>query len=434
MRIDRWSTAIALSLLAAAPVHACSKGAFAGSIGESEAFFTGVATVDTLLAGPGAVNYGIRRDDSEGGGERSIYGQLIRVDRLGGPAAEQISSNVEEVVVVPWGYDPSCRPLAWSASVQWVTPGAEAFYVATLRDPEHWVDGIPTFDLHNPFNLPYTGSERIREMDRDDPITSLLSPDQMFTFYQAIPTAGAIRTEGSLALGELRDWVGANPDLAARPPAETLVSHVLGRLSQIQLTRTDHPVLGTWRFTLEVPGDTTYAFVARTRSYPTSRWRPSRESNPREPGNLTLEFAEGYTVLFTMAETLSELPTAAGERGDLANWYLDVRAEPDSTIGERSWWRGSVESSLFKRGFPDNPILQEAAERLWERFSSRYEQQLPAEVPARLSREPDGVLRLVQLFPASVGNIVLTGRKISEMVVDSRRPPRADKPEPNSGT
>jgi hypothetical protein len=412
-------TAVVLTivLLASSPAHACSKGTFSTSLGDSQAFFTGQATADTLLTGPGAVSYG------SGGGHygrtdrRAIYGQVVRVDQLGGPATRLLPQGTREVVVVPWDYDAACQPLAWGRSAQWVPPGTRGFYIASLRAPEHWVAGKPTFDLHNPGHLPYTGTERIREMGRDTAVSTLLSPDQVFDFYQALPTADEVAKRKAEALGMLRRWVQAHPDLAQRPPAEMLLRFVLSSVAHAELKEVNHPVLGTWRFKLQVPGGSTHTFYARTEAYPTNRWTPSRTRVEPVPGQLQLAPAEGYTFLVAVSDALDDLPEAIRAR-DYKQAYIYALALPDSSGAEKAEWRGWLESSLLRQAFPDDPVIERAAKEAFERFSSRYRQGLPDETPARFTRGVDGVLRVQQSFPLSEGrDLLVEGEQVSRKVI-----------------
>lgn len=408
---------LATAVLAISPAHACSKGTFSTLLADSQAFFTAQATADTLLAGAGAVSYG------SGGGHygrtdrQGIYGQLVQVDHLGGPAARLLPQGTREVVVVPWDYDPACRPLAWGRSARWVSPGTRGFYIASLRSPERWAAGKPTFDLHNPGHLPYTGTERIREMGRDTAISSLLSPNQVFDLYQALPTADEVAEGKREALGALRRWVQAHPDLAKRPPAEMLLSRVLGSVARAELKEVDHPALGTWRFRLQVPGDSTYTFYARTEAYPTGRWTPSRTRPDPVSGQLQLAPAEGYSFLVAVSDDLDSLPEAVRAR-NYKQAYIKALALPDTSGEERAEWRGWLESSLLRQAFPDDPVIQSAAKEAFQHFGRRYRQGLPDETPARFTRGMDGVLRVQQSFPLSEGGVLLVeGEQVSRKVI-----------------
>jgi hypothetical protein len=419
--------AVCFPLLIASPATACSKGSFSIPLSATQLFFTGVATADTLPAGPGTVGYSSRAGHSGPANHKPIHGQVIRTDRIGGPAAEQLSGEVREVVVVPWGYDTACRPLVLGGSFRWVEPGTAGFYIAVLRAPEHWVDGKPTVDLHNPGHLPYTGTERIREMGRDTAVASLLSPDQIFDFYQAAPFAAEVVRLRSESLEPLRSWAIARPDLARRPPAERLLDWVLGSVGETELEQVDHPVLGTWRFTLRVPGGSAHSFYARTEQRPTGYWTPSRAGPESTRESLRLPPVEGYSFRVVVASELGGLPEmirqpddfeAAALQARTTQWaYINSMTQADSAGADELLWRGRLESSLL-RTLPDEPLIQRAAAQANERFSIQYRAGLPYETPAQFSRGADGVLRVRQVFPVADGeDFILEGEQLSRTVI-----------------
>jgi hypothetical protein len=72
----------------------------------SVVFFVGTAQPDTVFAGPGAVEPRGRGGHSGSGTSRSVYGQVVRIDTIGGTEARSIeqalaSNGPREVVVVP---------------------------------------------------------------------------------------------------------------------------------------------------------------------------------------------------------------------------------------------------------------------------------------------------------------------------------------------
>lgn len=416
MRLAGLSVLLVLPLFSAPPASACSKGTFPTVVRDSVAFFIGSATPDTLLAGPGTVEYGTGGGHYGRGDDRVIYGQLVRVERLGGPATEQLSVNVQEVVVVPWDYDPACHPLAWGESAQWVPPGTRGFYVAKLRAPEHWAGGRPTFDLHNPGHLPYTATTHIREMGRDAAIASLLSPSQVFDFYRALPAAAGIAREKTQALGALRDWVRAHPDLAERPPVERLLDEVLWTVAQEELKATDHPALGTWRFSLWVSEDSSYTFYARTTSRPTERWTPS--GRDAGSGEGLLAPAEGYTFTVAVGRRLEDLPEVAQNRRDFAFGFFSALAEADSIRAGKVFRRGWIGSELIRRAAPADPRVHRAASEVFEDYLRRSRQGLPLATSAQFIGGADGKLRVRQALVLSSGEeLILEGAMVSSEVV-----------------
>lgn len=426
MRISWFAAAcLAIPPLVPVPTYACSMSQFAALVNDSDAFFTGTTTADTLFAGPGPVSYRGAVDQLGRASGRPIYGQVVRVDRIGGPAAKQLPKDVSEVVVVPWGVDSACRPVVWSLSAQWVTPGTRGLYVATLRAPEHWVDGRPTVDVHNTGEIPYTAdAERIREMGPGDSAASLLSPEQLFKVYRALPTVSEIETRGPAVLEPLRAWAREHPDLATRPPARLLLGAVTGYIANRQireeLRQTDHPVLGTWRFTLRMPEGTSRAFFARTGAHPTGRRSRSlpRTENPLE---VRVSPAEGYSFLAATAPTLEELPATPDQAYRHGSGYLYASAHIDSIGDGTMGWRGYVEVGLLRGVLSGDPRLRDAIDESFRRGVYRLDEGLPAETPARFTKGADGMLRVTHSFPLSGGEVlILEGEQVSREVIGSR--------------
>ena len=408
MRIALLAGLLLLAPELAAGQARCNKVAFSITLDGSIALFTGSATGDTLLAGPGSFG-----PNAPGG----IYGQVIRVDRMGGPAAARLPDSVREAVVVPWDYDVACRPLPWREGTSWAAPGTPAFYLAALRPPSQWVDGKPTFDLHNPRHLPYTATRPIPEMVGDTALASLLSPDQLFEFFQQFPTVAQMESERLLALRPVDTWVRDHPELAARPPAKMLYAFLQGMASNVPLNETFHVALGTWRFTLRVPGDSARTFYIRSEPHPADRWFPSRTRRGAPPAPARMP-PEGFTILAATARTAEALPEATGNRSRHAFYY--TLAYFDSSGVSGAHWRGSI-LALLRQALPGDPAAEAAAAADLARYRERFDQGLPVAVEARYFGGPDGVLRVTEKIPLrGGGEIVLEGEQLSRTVL---RPP-----------
>ena len=403
-------TALLAALILLAPQLAagqarCNKVTFTITLGVADAFFTGRATADTLLAGAGG--YG---PEAPGG----IYGQVVRVERMGGPAAARLPASAGEVVVVPWDYDASCRRLPWRDGAGWAGPGTPAFYLAALRPQWQWVAGKPTFDLHNPRHLPYTGTRRIPEMGPDTALASLLSPDELFGFFQAFPSAEQMEREKREALRSLEAWATEHPDLAVRPPARMLSTFAAGLVGTVPLDEVFHVALGTWRFTLRVPGDSARTFYIRSGPYPSDRWFPSRTRRGATPAPPRMP-PEGFAILAATAKSAEELPDSVGSRSRHAYYY--TLAYFDSAGAAGTHWRGSI-LGLLRQALPGDPAAQAARDADLARSRERFDQGLPVAVEARYFGGPDGVLRVRETLPArGGGEIVLEGEQLSRRVL-----------------
>lgn len=194
-------------------------------------YFVATALADTVLAGPGDVRW----EDGDGSsvdGPPRVYGQLVRVDTLGGADAEAVRAALRrlpapEAVVVPWAYDSMCRPVPWGASARWVNPGLTGFYRVRPRPAAQWVEGRPTFDAFAAWAEPYPhgffyfAAHRDTWALHDGPS---LSPTEMFSLYEALPTHTAVGD--TTGLGPLLRWAAEHPELARKYPAETILTRL----------------------------------------------------------------------------------------------------------------------------------------------------------------------------------------------------------------
>src|SRR5687767_985019 len=111
----------------------CSLFSLPVARGTSQTYFVGVALRDTVVAGLGDVKPTAHEGHCGRGEKRAVYGQLVRIDTLGGAHADLVRQTLtrrrsRDVVVVPWDYDPGCEPTYWSGSARWVKPGRAGFY------------------------------------------------------------------------------------------------------------------------------------------------------------------------------------------------------------------------------------------------------------------------------------------------------------------
>lgn len=409
---------LASYVLAPIDAVACSKVGL-HLLGNSHAVFTGTAMPDTLPAGRGAISYGTGGGHYGRGAKRSIFGQRVIVDRIGGPAAAGLPAGVREMVVVPWDYDGACDPLPWGRSARWVQPGTRGLYIASLRPAEHWVDGIPTLDVHEPGAVPYTGV--YREPPPRGETASLLSPDELFGLYQALPPFQELRDDGPRSIAALRSWVAAHPGLAARPPAEFLLGDVRNYLRAAELRNSDHPVLGTWRFTLRLPGDSSRVFYARTEDAPDQEWGAHTQEEAAADV-LKGPPAQGYSFRVTIATRLEGLPGAPRRADANSNGSMAAMVRADSTAAGEVAWGGAIDSSILSQAFPRHPLVREAVTLADSISIERYVEGFPEEVLARYFRGSDGILHVRQSFPLRDGReLVLEGEQVSRAVIRSKR-------------
>lgn len=93
--------------------HACSKVYMMGVHGAGHVHFLGIARSDTIAAGPGDVKYRIEHGHFGRGRDRTIYGQLVDVEKLGRRrpgALRALGNTVRQAILVPWDYAADCNP------------------------------------------------------------------------------------------------------------------------------------------------------------------------------------------------------------------------------------------------------------------------------------------------------------------------------------
>jgi hypothetical protein len=129
------------------------------------------------------------------------------------------------VFLVPWAYGPDCRPLPWQHLQPWKPAPKAAVYTGYLRPKTSWRAGHPTVDLHMAVLQPL--------WQLDDPrwpapgsAGQLLTPAEFLTLLAELPTAHDLERTPGTVRDRLAHWAEAQPDLARREPAKTMLANV----------------------------------------------------------------------------------------------------------------------------------------------------------------------------------------------------------------
>lgn len=217
---------------ASRPEARCSIMPFAPWKDERETWFVGTALADTAVAGLGSVRTSRYGGHWGPGRERTVYGQLVDVDTIGGAQASLVSNTLERarnknVVIVPWDYDPSCMSVHWSETARWIEPGLVGFYKVRLRPRSHWAGGRPTFDAfaaifepypHGPFfERGYYGTDSVRTQPS-------LDAREMFSLHDVLPTVDEGRRNDAAAMVRVQEWIAANPEVARKYPVPAILA------------------------------------------------------------------------------------------------------------------------------------------------------------------------------------------------------------------
>ncbi|HEU0299806.1 MAG TPA: hypothetical protein VFR37_10135 [Longimicrobium sp.] len=206
--IHSLSRAAAAACIAAAALPAAADACVIGvfSPWHDGAHLIATATADTVPAGDGGIS-----------------GQVMRMERLGGPDADSVGEGADRVVLVPWAHDAECRLERWTGSARWAPPGERGLFLANLRPRERWVDGVPTFDVFVADQFPFP--QRVRDMPPGG-AASLLTAEQVFEVMELLPRFAEYRENRGPALRPLLEWARAHLELARRYPASEMLAGI----------------------------------------------------------------------------------------------------------------------------------------------------------------------------------------------------------------
>ena len=407
-------------LLLAGEARACSKVEYLSHRAPTIVHFIGTAAADTALAGPGTLRVRVAPGHFGPAGERTVYGQVVEVERVGGLAAARLPAGATRVVR---DYGADCTPTPWMRSARWVGPGTRGVFHATLRDPAEWADGLPTLDVLSPDLEPYPERlGRARGVVHPD---SLLSVEQLFDVMDLLPPADESRVDAAAAAAPLLRWARANPELAARYPAAAMVRSAVYDIEHQQIRAIDPPLGGTYRFTATLGDGPPLTFHARSWARAVGGWNPSRRPSSSSDPTAVREH-EGYSLLMVGADALESLPaTCCGpDRRIRREAYMEVLRAPEPRPGPdgAQVWRGSIEVNLVARQFPAHEALGEFARAVGERGYQAYMQRQPVEVGATFHVLPDGSVRVEQTIELEDGRrLVLRGERVSRVTIPSSR-------------
>lgn len=238
---------LAVSLGAAAvPAAACSLIAPWGLRDASTLPFMATALADTLVASAGTMRVTVQEGHFGRGRPRTIHGQLVRLDSLGARGRGALG-DATHAVLVPWDYGADCSPVAWGRSARWIAPGAHGLFTAAPRPREHWVKGLPTFDIvgiqFQPYPLARAGFGRFVE-----PGTPLLPAVELMHLLDSLPPRFPLTD--TLATRRVLTALLEDTARARAYPVSQLIRDATYTLAEGRLRLMAAPIPGT--FALEV--------------------------------------------------------------------------------------------------------------------------------------------------------------------------------------
>jgi hypothetical protein len=189
----------------ATPLNACDPAWLPIARPDGITAFVALALAETVLdtiAGPLTARthalFSRRLDDVSG---RSRGGQRVRLLR----SADRSASPVREAVLVPWSYRSDCRPIEWTDRLDWIPAGTRGVVTGWLRPREHWLAGVPTYDVEMAWREPVWTQDESRwtMIGSDEP---LMTPEEFLELYRALPTVAELERAPGDAANTLRRW------------------------------------------------------------------------------------------------------------------------------------------------------------------------------------------------------------------------------------
>jgi hypothetical protein len=364
------SPAMAVRSLSAGEAR-CSKPIFPGST--PSIFFTGNATADVRQAGvTGAI--GLRNRTFEG----TVDGQRFEVSRIGGFDAARLPPGTTSVIVVAWEYSQMCSPEKLRTS-PWVPPGTRGLVWGDLRAEEHWVDGIPTLDVHNSYQLPYP-----RAYMRGG------TADDAFMVISLMPAEPASSLE---ALESLLSWIRQRPQPLAGDLNSLLLSLLHRHITREVIAMRPAPA-GTYRMELDLGDGVERTFFARTAAHPERVGDSERGTDWQREGRKPEAYTYFINAVSAVSRTLLPAAQPAQEHG-----FFRVSLKGDLLADGSTSWNAAVSRALLAQVFGregavarvTNPAPHQMLEFL----------QLNASLPAADGRfivHPDGRATFEQRF------------------------------------
>jgi hypothetical protein len=281
------------------------------------------------------------------------------------------------------------------------------------------VNGVPTFDVGAPFDVPYpTGRTYVRYLRNGTP----LSADELMSLYDSIPRKNvervhrdSIRDRQLKENHDLIEWSERHHELAARPPLAQMLT-IARRESEFHPWYSrPSPLAGTWKFTVELKGEQPIIMFGRTQAYPTSLIA-TRDGSVRL---LDLNGAApyGYYLPMVMTATEEELDTQRWPTPERQG-FMPAAFDPEVSDRDSTVWPAGVDLFGANAILPDVPGLKEKFQ-VMKRYSltaSRSDR-----LPGRIISKPDSLLRIERVYRDE--NEILA-RITGERVVETTWRPR----------
>jgi hypothetical protein len=357
---------LALSL-GAHQVEACSISGGSVNRYSTDLRFMATFLPDTALAGPGAVRPGANAGHFGRGDRRSIHGQLVVLGALPSRTAHALPPGARTAVLVPWDYAADCRPVAWSRSAVWLTPGQEGLVSARLRAPEHWADGLPTFDVFRPQLQPYDPSHGPWAGSDSLGPRALPALQLMYLLDSLPPVFGSNGRADTLVERRVIERLHADPALRDRYPVVMIVHEAARILESARLRGIRPPFAGTLKLELSFDDGPWRTMWARTDPHPLA-WRADESAaQAMPPDPLAPTPYTRYELGVHSATAREALPRDCRERRAINDYgYVDVARHAADAHRTPGRWRIGIQESVIDHVFTDaDKARADSIRRAW---------------------------------------------------------------------
>ncbi|MGK2962907.1 MAG: hypothetical protein ACSLFK_12270, partial [Gemmatimonadaceae bacterium] len=292
------------------------------------------------------------------------------------------------------------------------------FFGGVLRPKEAWVDGVPTFDVGAPFNIPYPSSRSFeRSLRGGTPLTA----DELMSLYDSIPQRTFERTDRLTYLKReeenrraLIDWGERHPDQAGRPPVAEMLTIARRESSLSPYSLRVSPLAGTWRFTVELPGHETVTMYGRTEGRATTLIASADGAIQRWDLNGAAPY--GYALLMVMTRSLLDL--------EIPRWpppqrqgFLGATFEPELVTPDSTVWGARAELFGAEAILPESTELRKEFAHMRIAARAFVSEGRPRNAPGRIVVKPDESARL-ELIYRDINGVVATirGERLSTII------------------
>jgi hypothetical protein len=366
-----------------------------------QTLFIATASRDSVKADKPARRVSTFRDTVSLAGPR--YAQIVTLDRIGASAAPELltaaRSHGGKAVLVPWVYGPDCAAGTWDGQALWLEPGSQGLFGGKLRPRADWLDGLPTFDVGSPYNVPYPSGRAFSFRLRKG---NALSAGELMSFYDSLPRVSDERTDRLTQMNREQKrreaiirWAQAHPDLADRPPVAEMItlSRRLSRMHPFDVKPS--PLAGTWRFAIWFPGHDTVVAYGRSEAQANSLMTSARGSD--QSWDLDRSPPFGYYLLLKMTKSPADLEID-GWPPPTRQAYLSASFEPEASTRDSTVWYAGAEVFGATAILPDTASVREQFAAM--RFSSHAtgDTSRPRYAPGRIVTRPDGSARLEIIY------------------------------------